>query len=339
VTTPAAPSALCLRTESPTLVSYDIAVERAVLEPRGIRVVPVNIDDPEAFAVLAPQAEAVLHFRGVLDEARMARLTRCRIIAHYGTGLDRIDVPAATARGIMVTSGPLYAVDEVSSHAIALLLAAARKIVAADRAVREGRWHIPPLRPVHRIAGKVLGLLGFGNIARETARKGRALGLDVVAHDPYVEAAVFAGHNVRGVTLEECLALADFLSIHLPNTPQTQGLVGRAALARMKPSAIVINTSRGAVVDEAALVEALQRGRLAGAGLDVFAQEPLPPDHPLLQLPNVTVTGHVAFYSEESIRQMQREAAEQVVLACDGRVPSYLVNPEVLTAARPGPAR
>ncbi len=299
----------------------------------------VNIDDAEAFDALAPQAKAVLHFRGVLDKTRIARLTRCRIVAHYGTGLDRLDVAAATARGIMVTHGPLYAVDEVSSHAIALLLAVARKLVGADRAVREGRWHIPPLRPVHRIAGSILGLLGFGNIARATARKGRALGLDVVAHDPYVDGAVFAGHGARRVTLEECLSLADFLSIHLPLTPQTQGLVGRAAIAQMKQTAILINTSRGSVVDEAALVEALQHGRLAGAGLDVFAQEPLPADHPLLRLPNVTVSGHVAFYSEESIAQMQREAAEQVVLACDGHVPAHLVNPEVLAAAHPGPAR
>lgn len=321
---------LCLRTESARLPIYDIAAERAVLEPRGVRVASVDMDDPRAFAEAAPAADAVLHFRGTLGAEQIAALARCRIIAHYGTGVDRVDVGAATARGVFVTNGPAYAVDEVSSHAVGLLLAVARKLVAGDRAVREGRWHIPPLRPIHRIGGRVLGLLGFGNIARAVARKGRALGLEVIAADPYVEAMVFEAEGVRRAEFGEVLAAADFLSIHLPLTPETRGLVGREAMAAMKPGAILINTSRGAVVDEAALAEALRSGRLGGAGLDVFDREPPPPDHPLLQLPNVTVSGHVGFYSEESIRQMQQDAAEQVVLALEGRVPTFLVNREVL---------
>ena len=323
---------VCLRTETGDRPSYDIKIERAVLEPRGVRVDPVRIDDPEAFARLAPEADAVLHLRGTLDEERIGRLARCRIIAHYGTGLDRLDVSAATARGIWVTNGPLYAEDEVSSHAIALLLAVARKIVAADRAVREGRWHITPIAPLRRIGGKVLGLLGFGNIARATARKGRALGLEVIAHDPYLDPAVFRREGVRAVDFAACLAEADFLSVHVPLTPETRGVVSRKALAGMKPSAILINTSRGPVVDGEALVEALSAGRLAGAGLDVFAEEPLPTDHALLTLPNVTVSGHIAFYSVESIEQMQRDAAEQIALALEGHVPPFLVNRAVLDA-------
>lgn len=325
----------CLRTEVRDLPSYDISVERAVLEPLGIALVPVDMDDPHAFAHLAPSADAVLHMRGRLDAARIALLERCRIIAHYGTGLDRLDVVAATRRGIWVTNGPRYAVDEVSSHAIALVLAAARKIVAADRAVREGRWHIAPVAPLHRLAGRTLGLLGFGNIARATARKGRALGLRPIACDPYVDAAVFAAEGVEPVDFETCLARAHVLSVHLPLTDATRGLLDRAALARLPQGAIFVNTSRGGVVDEAALVEALRTGRLAGAGLDVFAQEPLPTDHPLLGLPNVTVSGHIAFYSEESIQQMQRDAAEQVAQALRGVVPEFLVNREVLQARPP----
>ncbi len=314
---------------------YDIGIERGILEPQGIRLESVDMDAPDAFPRVAPKADAVLHMRGLLDAARIALLDRCRIIAHYGTGVDRVDVGAATARGIWVTNGPRYAVDEVSSHAIALLLAVARKILAGDQAVRSGAWHIEPIVPLYRIAGKTLGLLGFGNIARATGRKGAALGLHVIAYDPYLDAEVFHSAGVRRVDFETCLGEADFLSVHLPLTPETRGLIGRSALDRMKPSAVLVNTSRGAVIEEAALVEALRSGRLRGAGLDVFATEPLRTDHPLLGMPSVTVSGHVGFYSEESIQQMQRDAAEQVALALRGSVPEFLVNREVLER-RPG---
>ncbi len=320
----------CVRTQSRRQPSYDIAVERGILEPKGIRVEPVDMDDPSAFDRAAPLVDAVLHSRGILDAAKIDRLTRCRIIAHYGTGVDRLDVAAATARGIWVTNGPLYAVDEVSSHAIGFMLAVTRKLVAADRAVRSGEWHIKPIVPVRRMAGLTLGLLGFGNIARATGRKGRALGLDVIAHDPYLGEAVFQTEGVRSVDFTTCVSEADILSIHLPMTPETRQIVSREAIAMMKPGAVVVNTSRGGVVDEVALVDALREGRLAGAGLDVFAEEPLPTDHPLLSLPNVTVSGHIGFYSEDSIRQGQRDAAQQVVEAFEGRPPAFLVNRQVL---------
>jgi D-3-phosphoglycerate dehydrogenase / 2-oxoglutarate reductase len=321
---------VCIRTETRRQVSYDIAVERGILEPKGIRLESVDMDDPEAFGRAAPLVDAVLHSRGVLDAVKIGRLTRCRIIAHYGTGVDRVDVAAATERGIWVTNGPRYAVDEVSSHAIALLLAVARKIVAADRAVRAGAWHIKPIVPLHRIAGRTLGLLGFGNISRATGRKGRALGLNVIAYDPYLKEPVFRDEGVRPVDFRRCLSEADMVSIHLPLTDETRGIVSREALGLMKPGAVLVNTSRGPVVDEPALVDALRSGRLAGAGLDVFAEEPLRTDHPLLALPNVTVSGHIGFYSEESIQQMQRDAAEQVVDAMEGRPPAFLVNRQVL---------
>jgi D-3-phosphoglycerate dehydrogenase len=320
----------CVRTESKRLPAYDIAVERSVLEPKGIRLESVDMDDPSAFDRAAPLVDAVLHSRGLLDSAKIARLTRCRIIAHYGTGIDRLDVAAATAQGIWVTNGPLYAVDEVSSHAIGLMLAVTRKTVAADRAVRNGQWHIKPIAPIRRIAGLTLGLLGFGNIARATGRKGRALNLNVIAHDPYMKHDVFESEQVRSVDFKTCMSEADILSIHLPLTPETRQIVSREALATMKPGAVVVNTSRGGVVDEPALVDALREGRLAGAGLDVFAEEPLPTNHPLLSLPNVTVSGHIGFYSEEATRQGQRDAAQQVADALDGRPPAFLVNKQVL---------
>jgi D-3-phosphoglycerate dehydrogenase / 2-oxoglutarate reductase len=319
----------CLRTEIRDLPSYDSRVERSILEPAGIVLESVDMNEPGVFERVAGTADAVLHSRGVLDDARIALLTRCRIISHYGTGVDRVDVAAATSRGIWVTNGPRYAVDEVSSHAIGLLLAVARKIVADDHAVRRGEFHIKPIRPVHRITGRTLGLLGFGNIARATGRKGRGLGLNVIAHDPYVDAGIFEREGVQALELAAVLSQSDYVSVHLPLTAETRNVLDRGAFSAMKPGAIVINTSRGAVIDEAALVDALASGHLAGAGLDVFAEEPPPVHHPLLQLPNVVVTGHIGFYSEESIEHMQRDAAEQVVQALSGRVPEFLVNRQV----------
>ena len=181
-----------------------------------------------------------------------------------------------------------------------------------------------------------MGLLGFGNIARATGRKGRALGLRVIAHDPYVAAQVFAEEGVSAVDFDNCLREADYLSVHLPVTAATRGIVDRRALGLLKPEAVLINTSRGGVIEEAGLVEALREQRLRGAGLDVFAEEPLPRDHPLLSFPNVTVSGHVAFYSEESIVQMQRDAAAQVVEALQGRTPAFLVNPDAAAGRREG---
>jgi D-3-phosphoglycerate dehydrogenase len=316
----------CLRTEIRDLPSYDSGVERSILEPAGIALESVDMNEPGAFERTAGSADAVLHSRGVLDESRIALLTRCRVISHYGTGVDRVDVAAATNRGIWVTNGPRYAVDEVSSHAIGLLLAVARKIVADDHAVRRGEFHIKPIRPVHRITGRTLGLLGFGNIARATGRKGRGLGLRVIAYDPYVDAKVFEDEGVQATDFASVLALSDYVSVHLPLTSETRNLLDRGAFSKMKAGAIVVNTSRGAVIDEAALVDALASGHLAGAGLDVFAEEPPSLRNPLLGLPNVVVTGHIGFYSEESIEHMQRDAAEQVVQALSGRVPEFLVN-------------
>jgi D-3-phosphoglycerate dehydrogenase len=323
----------CLRTEFKALPSYDIRVERSILEPAGISLDPVDMDEPGIFEKEAGEADAILHSRGVLDAPRIALLTRCRIISHYGTGVDRVDVAAATRGGIWVTNGPRYAVDEVSSHAIGLLLALARKIVADDHAVRRGEFHIKPIRPVHRIAGRTLGLLGFGNIARATGRKGRGLGLNVIAYDPYVDASVFEREGVRADTLAGVLARSDYISVHLPLTAETGNLLDRKAFAAMKQGAIFINTSRGGVVDEEALVDALASGHLGGAGLDVFAEEPPSVQHPLFRLPNVVVTGHIGFYSEESIEQMQRDAADQVVQALSGRVPEFLVNRELARKA------
>jgi D-3-phosphoglycerate dehydrogenase / 2-oxoglutarate reductase len=256
---------------------------------------------------------------------------RCQGIAHFGKGVDNIDVAAATQRGIWVTNVRDANWDEVSNHVLALLLGWARGIVAFDRHVRSGGWSHRGAIPRHRLAGQVLGIVGFGDIARVLAKKAHALGLSVLA---------FARHaqdvpNVRFVSLDELLRESDYISIHLPLAADTARLIGARELALMKRSAFVINTSRGGVIDQAALVAALSEGRIAGAGLDVTDPEPPAPGDPLLALPNVILTPHVAWYSEESREHVTVEAAREVVRILHGERPHSPVNPDVVPRFTP----
>jgi D-3-phosphoglycerate dehydrogenase len=289
----------------------------------------------EAIAAAAEQADALLVTYAPVTGALIERLTRCRVIARFGIGVDNVDVAAATRAGIVVTRVPDYCIDEVSDHALALLLALARKIPEADRHVKRGQWAVAPLAPIRRVRGKVLGLVGFGQIPRALAPKARALGLTVLAYDPYVPRDDMARAGVDQVSFEELVARSDFVSIHAPLLPETRHLFNADVFRRMKTTAYLINTARGPLIDELALVDALERGELAGAALDVLAQEPPPADSPLLRSDKVILTPHAAFYSEESLEELQRKAAEEVVRVLTGAPPRHPVNPEVLTSSRP----
>ncbi|MFB3818254.1 MAG: C-terminal binding protein [Candidatus Methylomirabilales bacterium] len=304
--------------------------ERRVLEPLGVDLRVGQAKSEEEVLALAGEADAILNCYAKVTARVIAGLKRCRLIARYGIGVDNVDLDAATRAGILVTNVPDYCVDEVSDHALALLLALARRIVAADAAVKAGAWDVVAHKGIQRLRGQTLGLLGFGKIARALAAKARALGLRVVATDPYVDAAAMAQQQVRAVDLDTLLAEADAVSVHVPLSPKTRGILGERELARMKPTAFVINTSRGGLVDEPALAAALQAGRLAGAGLDVVAQEPPAPDHPLRQAPNLILTPHLAFYSREAVVELQTKAAEEVARALRGEPPRSPVNPEAL---------
>ena len=233
---------------------------------------------------------------------------------------------AATARGIPVTNVPDYCIDEVSDHALALLFACARKVALLDRHVRGGRWDARDAAPMHRLRGRILGLVGFGKIPRRLTGKARALGLDVIAFDPYVSGEDMRTAHVEKVTLEDLLARADFVSVHAPLVPETRGLIGAAALRAMKPTAYLINTSRGPLVSHDALVTALREGWIAGAALDVVEHEPPRDLEALRALDTLVLTPHVAFYSEESVRELQRKAVENVVRALSNEAPRYVVN-------------
>jgi D-3-phosphoglycerate dehydrogenase len=225
---------------------------------------------------------------------------------------------------------PSYCEHEVAEHALALLFALARRVVAFDRSVRDGEWSLARGRPIHRIAGTTLGIVGFGRIGRMLARKAQGLGMTVVVHQPRLAEADASAAGVEAVALDELAHRADVVSLHVPLDEGTRHLVDRDLLRAMKPTAFLVNTARGGIVDRDALLEALREGWIAGAALDVVEPEPLPADDPLLALPNLIATPHAAYYSEESLVDLGRLAAENVAAVLDGRRPTSVVNPEVL---------
>ncbi len=303
-----------------------LEIEQALLGAIGAEIVVVQAASDAELLDVVGDADALLVCYAPVTRRVIDRLSRCRIIARYGIGVDNVDVGAATARGIVVTNVPDYCIEEVSDHALALLLACARKVPFLDRQVRGGRWEARDAAPMHRLQGQALGLVGFGKIPRRLAGKARALGLELLAFDPYVGAEEMAAHGVGKVTLEDLLARADFVSVHAPLMADTRGLIGEAALRAMKPTAYLINTSRGPLVSQDALVRALREGRIAGAALDVLETEPPVGGDDLRCLDRLIVTPHVAFYSEESVQELQRKAAENVVRVLSGDAPPYPVN-------------
>ena len=296
---------------------------RLLVEGLGADVVFCPNAEETTLAQAVRDADAVLVTYARISGRVIDAMQKARIIARYGVGVDNIDLEAAARRGLWVTNVPDYCVEEVSDHALALILALARKVVFLDRRVRQGQWDYRDLTPIPRLAGKTLGLVGFGRIARATGRKARAFGMRILAYDPYVKEV--AEEEAQLVGLPELLAASDFVSIHVPLLAETRHFIGANELAMMKPTACIVNTSRGGIIDEAALAEALREGRLAGAALDVVEQEPIPLDHPLIGQPNCILTPHVAFYSEESTIELQEKACRQVVKALTGQRPDYVI--------------
>jgi len=301
-------------------------VESAVLAPFGA----VLAERPcrgsaEAVHRAVAGAQAVLVRESPVDRAALDAMPDCRAIVRYGVGVDNIDRIAAAARGIYVANVPDYGVEEVSDQALALLLAVRRRIVTRDRAVRAGEWNVARREPMHRLAGGVLGLVGYGRIARSFHRKATALGfVETVIFDPFLTDLPPA---TRPVPLDELCRTADVVSLHAPLTPETRHMIDADRLALMKPTAVLVNSSRGGLVDEAALVAALQAERIFGAGLDVYEQEPPAADNPLFALPNVVLSDHTGWYSEESVDYLRRTAAGEIARVFAGERPRNWVNP------------
>jgi D-3-phosphoglycerate dehydrogenase len=275
---------------------------------------------------VARDADAILVTYAKLPAELLRQLTRCKVIGRFGIGVDNIDLPAAKEKGIVVTYVPDYCVMEVSDHAMALLLALARKIPLSNKLVQAGRWEMPAVVPIHRLHSRTLGLVGFGNIPRTLAPKAKAFGLRVITHDPYVAEGVLKSAGVENVSFDALLQSSDFISVHAPSTPATQGLFNATAFAKMKRGAMIINTARGPLIDEAALVEALNSGQVGGAALDVLASEPPQSDSPLIGRDNVILSPHTAFYSVEALNELQTKCASDVASVLSGEQPAYPVK-------------
>jgi D-3-phosphoglycerate dehydrogenase len=310
-------------------------VERRTLDGLA-ELVPLQTKKPEDFLPAAADGDALLNtYAGPITAEVMARMPRCKIIARYGIGVDTIDLEAATAAGIIVTNNPSYCIEEVAEHTMALLLACARKVALYDRLVRGGRWEVPPGKPMFRLAGRTLGLVGFGNIARAVAVRAAAFGMRILYYDPFVPAGQAPVPADRR-ELADVLSEADFVSVHPPLMPETHGMIGDAAFAKMKRTAFLINCSRGPIVDTAALVRALDAGRIAGCALDTTDPEPLPDPHPLRGRDNVIVTPHAAWYSEQAMVGLQAGAPGEVRRVLMGEFPVNVVNKAVKAKNRAG---
>ena len=298
-----------------------VDVERGLLADIDADLV-VASGDVESVLAMAADADAILNTYLPWSADSIARLTRCKIIARYGIGFDNVDLKAAADAGIVVTNVPDYSVEEVATHALALILASLRKVVVADGSVRSGTWSIDNFRPIRRLSTLTVGLVGYGRIARRIAAPLEALGADIIAHDPYLQ----SGPDLPPLLeLDTVLSRSDIVSLHLPLTDETRGIIGTEALARMKPGAILVNTSRGPLVDLDALGDALRKGTIGAAGLDVFDVEPLDASR-VEGVPNLIVTPHMAYYSEEALAESQRKAATQVIKVLTGERPDYQVN-------------
>ena len=310
-------------------------VEHKILDDIAL-ITPLQTKRPEEFIAAAADCDAMLNtYAGPITAEVMARMPKCRIIARYGIGVDTIDLDAATVAGIIVTNNPTYCIEEVAEHAMAMVLACARKVAFYDRMVRDGQWSVPPGKPLFRLAGSTLGLVGFGNIARQVAVRAAAFGMRVLYADPFVKQGQFDIPGT-GMELTAMLREADIVSLHPPLTPQTRKMISDETLAHMKPSAYLVNCSRGPIVDTDALVRALDSKTIAGCALDTTDPEPLPNPHPLRGRDNVIINPHVAWYSEHAMKGLQAGAPGEVRRVLSGEWPINVVNKAVKGCNRAG---
>jgi D-3-phosphoglycerate dehydrogenase / 2-oxoglutarate reductase len=304
--------------------------ERAVLDGHDVELRVLACRTPEEVAAQAGDADVLINQYVPITAEALDALSRCRLVVRYGVGVDNVDVEAAAERGVWVANVPDYGRDEVADHTLALALAVLRGVVVLDRSVRDGIWDLEAARPLRRLATLTWGVVGCGAIGRAVAERAAGLGMRVLGHDlPQVT----SGPPIERVPLEALLEAADLVSLHAALTPDTRHLIGAAALGRMRPSAFLVNTARGGLVDSAALLAALDAGRLAGAALDVLEAEP--PDElgwRLARHPRVVATPHAAWYSEEAFHTLKTEVAREALRVLEGDRPRSPVNSP---AARP----
>ncbi len=304
--------------------------EKMILAPLDADVIPADSDcttEDEVIAA-ASDAHAVLIREAPVSRRVINAIPHCRAIVRYGVGVDNIDLEAAAENNIYVANVPGYGTEEVSDHAVALLLACVRNLLHRDRSLREGRFETDIDDEVYRTTGKTLGLIGYGQISQAVHRKWNGFKPSrVLIHDPYADTELIAANGGERVSPDMLLAESDYVSLHAPLTDETRHIIDAAALERMKPTAILVNTARGELIDEMALVSAIKNNQILAAGLDVFESEPISPNHPLFGLPNVVLTGHVGWYSKNAVNELQTRAASEVKRIFSGEKPENWVNP------------
>ncbi len=313
-----------------TDVLQPVIPEEAILKEVGVSLVYGDAKTEADLIELTRDADAIINYLAPVTAKVINSLKRCRIIVRRGIGYDSVDVSAATAKGIPVANVPEYCTDEVADHTMALILSTARKVVTGRSQIRSGGWDFKQLLPIPALKDCTLGLVGFGKIPRAVVKRAKCFGLNILTSDPFIPAELASEHGVKLVSLEELLSTSDFVSIHVPLTNDTRGMFSKREFALMKSSATLINTARGPLVDEEALIEALQDGRICFAALDVMTQEPPTLDNPLRGMDNVTLTPHVAWYSEHSVRILGEKVGQEIARVFKGYFPKSLVNPEVI---------
>lgn len=302
----------------------DLSPEISTIEDAGFEAVSAQCKTVEDVVRAAADADGIIVQWAPMPAEVIERLARCRIIVRCGIGVDNVDLAAAKKKGIPVSNVPDYCIDEVADHTVALALSLARQLPLIDARTRAGVWKIYPDKPMPAFCDMTFATAGYGRIARAVLHRARAFGFKLAAYDPYI---TVPKSEALPLSLDELFRNADILSLHTPLSPETKHLINRERLAQMKPTAIVVNTARGGLVDTVALAEALRSGIIAAAGLDVFESEPLEPEHPLRACPNALLTSHVAWFSEKSVPKLQRMAAEEAVRALRGEALRNRVNP------------
>lgn len=301
--------------------------EKNVLMSIGADVIIANCTTVQEVIKNCKDADGIMVNLAPMPAEAITQLEKCKVIARYGVGFDNVDVAACTQKGIYLTNVPDYCAEEVSDQALALLMACARKVARRDAQVRAGQWNIGKADPIYRIAGKTFTFLGFGMIGRCLHRKIKGFGFSrILVYDPYIDAETIKSMGAEKVNWEEALKNADYISIHMPLNDKTRGIINASAFRMMKPTAIIVNTSRGPVIDEKALIDALTKGQINSAGLDVHCKEPLDKDSPFLKIENCVLSDHVGWYSEEAISELKKKVAENVKDVLLSGKPKYPVN-------------
>lgn len=306
-------------------IYMDFEEEKKLFESAGAKLEVAQCRREEDVIKASKGAIGLINSEIPITRNIIESLPDLKVIAKYSLGVDNVDVEAATENNVFVANVPDYCQDEVSNHALALIMSLTRKIVSLNQTVKQGKWSFTDGVPLHRFNTQTVGLLSFGNIARKLAKKLLAIGFNVITYDPYLQQADKES-NVEPVSLEELMRRSDVISIHTPLTKDTYHLVDKDLLNHAKPSAIIVNTGRGSIINERDLIEALKEGKISGAGLDVLEKEPMEENNPLLSMDNVILTPHIAFYTEESMQELKRKTALNILDVLQGKEPRYRVN-------------